>query len=121
MCTLGLTNRCKQYHIAENIDRFWVIAPIYAYYQDWQPVMYEKHMEFKAYVESLGAPFCSLEAIRVDKGQIYKVTRPQNEPYDIQMNITEEFYLRENFINVAVQRINQYHSDWDYISWIDSH
>jgi hypothetical protein len=96
---------------------FWIIAPIYAYYQTLQPILYDTHLMFKEYIQSYGMKFCTLEAISPSKGQVYKVTKENNEPWDIQTEVYEEFYLRENFINVAVKKIPH----WQYIAWIDAH
>ena len=120
LCRLKLDSRCYSYEVAEYVDKFWIIAPIYAYYQSLQPVMYRHHLNFKAYMESFGLKFCNLEAIRPEKNQKYLVTKPGNEPFDIQLETSEEFYQRENYLNVAIKMINKT-QDWEYVAWIDAH
>jgi len=117
LCKLNLKQFCVSNHIAEVLDSFWIIAPIYSFYQGSISKMYQLHMDFENYMESLGLPFCTLEAIRKDRNQKYIVTESGKEPHNIQIEFYDDLYLRENFINVAVKKI----PDWEYIAWIDGH
>ena len=83
--------------------------------------MYQKHDDFKEYIKSLGLQFCTIESISLAKNQKFMVTEPNNEPFDMQIVNEEEFYLRENLLNVAVNKITNMGFDWEYIAWIDAH
>ena len=121
LCRLTVSKYCLTEHVAQMLEYVWVIAPIYAYYQNWQPVMYQKHDDFKEYIKSLGLQFCTIESISLAKNQKFMVTEPNNEPFDMQIVNEEEFYLRENLLNVAVNKITNMGFDWEYIAWIDAH
>jgi len=117
LCRLNIKQYCLSNHIAEVLDSFWIIAPLYSFHQGSITRMYNLHLDFEKYMKSLGLSFCTIEAIRKDRNQKYLVTEPGKEPYNIQIEFYDDLYLRENFINVAVRKI----PDWEYIAWIDGH
>ena len=117
LCKLGIESHCYSNQIAEVLKYFWVIAPIYSFYQGSVKQMYSLHKDFQGYIESIGLSFCTIEAIREDRGQKYLMTRPGNEPREIQAKFYDDLYLRENFLNVAINKIKE----WEYAGWIDAH
>lgn len=117
LCRLKLSKACFSNNIAEVIDTFWVIAPLYAIRQGSVDIMYTHHSRFQSLIASIGLKFCTIEAIRKDRNQKYMMTTPNNEPEEIQTEFFDDLYLRENFVNVAAKRI----PDWEYIAWIDAH
>ena len=119
LCKINVRNHCKMTHVAEVIDRFWIIAPIYSYDQGKQASLYELHENFRSYMESFGLSFCTIEALREGSHQNYIITKPGREPYDIQVTYRDEFYLRENLLNVAIGKIPE--DKWDSFAWIDGH
>lgn len=66
-------------------------------------------------MNTIGVQTIVIEAIY--NGQSYQVTRPDNEPHEMQIHIEDTFYYRENLLNVAAHRF----SDWEYMAWIDAH
>ena len=119
LCRLNVNKYCRTRYVAEMIDKFWIIAPIYSYDQPKQLSYYRLHDNFKGYIESIGLPFCTIEAIQVGSDQKYIATKPGNEPHDIQLTYRDEIYLRENLLNIAMRKIPE--ELWDYFAWIDGH
>jgi len=117
LCKLNLEVFCTSSEVAEVIESFWVVCPIYAPYQSANKIRYQLHQSYKGYIESIGMSFSTLEAIRKDRNQEFLMTRAGREPYDIQLEFYEDVYLRENYLNVAARKIK----DWEYMAWIDTH
>jgi len=117
LCRLHIIKNCYLQHVAEVVDSFWIVSPIYSSYQDRISVRYELHQNFQDYVQSIGMTPCTLEALRMDRNQKYLMTRPGREPYEIQTQFYDDVYIRENLLNVAARKIK----DWEYMGWIDAH
>lgn len=49
----------------------------------------------------------------------FEVTETGNLDH-VQVRGTSELWLKENLINLGVQRLHQTHPDWEYVAWIDS-
>jgi len=117
LCKLNISSRCESYQVAEVIETFWIVSPVYAPYQHRITIRYQSHKNFGDYVRSIGMPYSQLEAIRKDRNQKYLMTQPGKEPYDIQLQFYDDGYLRENLLNVAAKKI----PGWEYMGWIDAH
>lgn len=117
LCKLNVSKHCSSYQVAEVIDSFWIVSPVYAPYQTTIKIRYQSHRYFGDYVQTIGMPFCQVEAIRLDRHQTYLMTQPGREPYDIQLQYYDDGYLRENLLNVAAKKI----PGWEYMGWIDAH
>jgi len=117
LCKLNLESFCISSEVAEVIESFWVVCPIYAPYQSANTIRYKLHESYKGYIESIGMSFSTLEAIRKDRNQKFLMTEAGREPYDIQLEFYNDVYLRENYLNVAARKIK----DWQYMAWIDTH
>jgi len=117
LCNIGLQAHCNSYQVAEVLQSFWVICPIYAPYQSRIKIRYQLHENYANYIQSFGIPFSTAEAIRKDRHQTYLLTKPNSEPENIQLQIYDDGYLRESLLNVAAKKI----PGWEYMSWIDTH
>jgi len=116
LCKIGLEKYCIRTSPVEEQEYFYVIAPIYSMNQDANQILYELHTNFKHYCEALGVKYVQVEY--AFSFQNYLVTKPDNEPEDIQIKGYNIFYLRENLVNVAERKLPE---DYEYISWIDAH
>lgn len=117
LCNLQMLAYCQDSAPADVMRGLWVVAPIYSYDQQNLLLMYNLHRNFKNYIESFGLSFCTIEGIREDLNQTYLVSHPNKEPYEIQIKIYDEVYMRENLLNVALRKIK----NWEYVAWIDAH
>jgi len=117
LCSLNIDGHCQMQQVAEVIEGLWVVCPIYASYQSLIMFRYNLHENYKYYIQSFGISFSTIEAIRFDRDQKYLLTKPGNEPYDIQVQFYDDIYIRENLLNVAMKKIPK----WDYVAWIDTH
>jgi len=116
LCQLKLTQYCIRTSPVEEQEYFYVIAPIYSVNQNVNILLYDLHRNFKTFCESLGVKFVQVEYIFPHQNFI--LTKPNNEPLDIQIVGQNIFYLRENLVNVAQKKLPE---DYEYISWIDAH
>jgi len=115
LCKLGAHAACNTKYIAEVIDLVGAITPIYAEDQKRQELLYTSHSNFIGYLDSIGIPSVTLEAIYPN--QTYMATKAGNEPRHIQIKVNDTFYYRENFLNVAIRKT----TGLEYYIWIDAH
>ncbi len=115
LCKMGMESVCNTREIAEILDLFGVFTPIYAEDQKRQELLYISHANFIGYLDSIGIPSITLEAIYPN--QTFLSTRAGNEPRHIQLEINDTFYYRENFLNVAIRKTK----GLEYYVWIDAH
>ena len=111
-------NSCQSNYIADSIDLFWIVCPIYSFGRAYDTLLYDLHIVFKGYMQAIGLPFITFEAIRYNTTETYRLTKAGNEPYDMQGYYHNVSYVRENLLNVAIQRLK---ADWEYFGWIDAH
>lgn len=116
LCQLGYSRYCKRRSPVEEQENFYVVCPIYSVNQYNNYRIYKLHTNFKHYCETLGVKFIQLEY--AFPYQDFIITEAGKEPFDIQIPGRNIFYLRENLVNVAEQKMPQ---DYEYISWIDAH
>jgi len=117
LCKLGVDNECFSTEIADVMNQVYAFCPIYTVDHNRHNELYRRHTNFLGYLKTQGIQSVVLEAIY--PGQNYKVTRAGNEPYEIQLEIHDFFYYRENLLNVAIRKT--WHLDYEYILWIDAH
>jgi len=117
ICALRISAFCQSKFIAESVDLVYAVAPIYAINQNKLPMMYQHHQNFKSYLNSIGLNVIVVEGVFPKQKQKYKVTSPGNEPLEIQVTLTDNFYIRENLLNVAANKVKE----WEYLLWIDAH
>jgi len=123
LCKLGAgsdekTKHCQSKFIAESIDLLFVICPIYSFGKRFDSLLYELHTNFQSYIRTIGMSFATFEAIKYGSNETYRLTRPDNEPFEMQGYYHNISYVRENLLNVAIQRLQV---DWEYVAWIDAH
>ena len=116
LCRMGQIKFCQSRYVADVIDLLYAFAPIYGW-GDQQGIrlLYELHRNFRSYIQSFGASVVVLEAIY--PGQDFIATSPGKEPWEIQLRVEDNFYYRENFLNVAARKTDA----WEYLLWIDAH
>ena len=115
LCRINIGNRCYSRYPAENVNQTFAFCPIYSTQPSKHELLYYRHQQFIAYMKSFGLQTVVLEAIY--PGQDYKVTQPGREPWEIQLQIKDTFYYRENLLNVAIRK----NTGFEYIIWIDAH
>ena len=116
LCRIGLNNNCKSNYLAEQLSTFWIICPIYSANHDKTSRLYDLHRNFRSYIMSYGINFQTVEVIF--PGQEFQLTKPNNEPYDLQYRDEWIFAMRENLVNVGIKHLPE---DWQFVSWIDQH
>jgi len=112
------SSSCKSYDVPDVVDLAWAIAPLFTCRGDVDEKLYALHRNFIGYLDALGIPSITIEAIKINSDQKYQMTRPNMEPYEIQFYIHNCSYLRENLLNVAIRKLNL---PWEYMMWIDAH
>ena len=122
LCKIGLEGKCINRDPADVANRLVSIQIIYSMHQEKMPKLYAYTEFFSSMVKSIGLSSVILESIRDDLDQNFLLTRPNNEPWDIQITNKENFYKRENFLNVVIKKMNENPKvDWEYAMWIDAH
>jgi len=116
LCKLSLRNKCISQYLVEVLDTFWIICPIYTANQKQTERLYDLHRNFRSYIQSYGINFQTVETIF--PGQEFQLTKPNNEPYDLQYKDEWIFAMRENLVNVGIKHLPE---DWQFVSWIDQH
>jgi len=124
LCNLGAvtgkTKHCQTQYIAESVDLMYVVCPIYTFGKKFDFLLYQLHVQFQGYMKSFGIPFVTFEAIKYQSNEKYLLTKPNNEPYEMQGYYRNISYVRENLLNIAIQRLNKT-VEWEYVAWIDAH
>ena len=115
LCRLKINSTCDSKYIADSVDLMYAYCPIYSSHREQHPLLYARHTNFVNYMKSFGLSVVQLEAVY--PGQDFVKTRPGHEPWEIQLEIQETFYYRENLLNVAIRKTTGY----EYIIWIDAH
>jgi len=116
LCHLGILPYCRGENPTEVLSTFWVICPIYTANAEQTKHLYELHRNFRSYIQSYGISFQTVETIF--PGQEFQLTKPNNEPYDLQYKEKWIFAMRENLVNVGIKRLPD---DWQFVSWMDQH
>jgi len=117
--TSSYTNaHCQSNYIVDSLDLLYIVCPIYSFGRAYDTWLYELHVNFQHYMKSIGIPFITFEAVKSYTDEEYILTKPNNEPYEMQGYYNNISYIRENLLNVAIQRIKV---DWEYVAWIDAH
>jgi len=118
LCSLSLLSYCHSFYIADVIDTLWSINPIFVPDQKAHQKRYRYHQDFVSYMRSFGISTINVEGAMLNQGQKFLLTRPGNEPWDIQLNMSYCLNYRENMVNVGIRKAKP---DWQYVLWIDSH
>ena len=116
LCQVGVQAYCKRTFISEEVSSFWIVSPIYSANHVKTAHLYELHRNFRDYVRSHGVNFQTVEVIF--PGQEFQLTKPNNEPNDLQYKDNWIFAMRENLVNVGIKHLP---ADWQYFSWVDQH
>lgn len=93
-------------------DPLYVITPVFnspRFRTRWK--LYE---DFKYRVEQAGAILYTVEVAFGDRA--FSVTEPDN-PHHLQLRTWHELWLKENAINLGVQRLPR---DWKKVAWVDA-
>lgn len=93
-------------------DPLYVVTTIFnatRYRSRWR--LYE---DFAKHVAEAGAVLYTVEVAFGERD--FAVTQP-DDPHDLQLRTTSELWLKENALNLGVQRLPQ---DWKYVAWIDA-
>lgn len=75
---------------------------------------YRLYHDFEKHIAESNATLYTIEAAFGDRS--HAVTDSSN-PQHIQLRIKHELWLKENLLNLAIQRLP---SDWKYVAWIDA-
>ncbi len=79
---------------------------------------YELFKKFKHHMEKSGV--IHLHVVEVQNGErAFQVTEKDN-PYHIQLRTIDELWIKENAINLAINRLTPRFPDWKYVAWIDA-
>ena len=116
LCRMGIQSHCKRIQISEQLSSWWMICPMYSANVKQTGILYQLHENFRNFAKSYGINFQTVET--TFPGQEFLLTKPNNEPYDLQYKADWIFAMRENLVNVGVKHLPD---DWQYMSWIDQH
>jgi len=121
LCKLSLTSSCYTWYPAEVVDQVFALTILYSFDQSKMPVLYERALFLQGYFSSIGIIPVLAEFIRTDGEQDYIRTKPNKEPYHIQLVSNQNFYKRENLLNVLINKLIKEGYDCSYFLWIDPH
>jgi len=116
LCKLGVSSSCRGENLSEVLSTFWIICPIYTANQEATQLLYQLHRNFRSYIQNYGINFQTVEVIF--PGQDFQLTKPNNQPYDLQYKDEWIFAMRENLVNVGIKHLPD---DWQFVSWVDQH
>lgn len=108
----GMRNSSR---LPADLSRFFVITPIIN--SPRYSARAENYDKFKQMCEAAGVKLVTVEAAFGARG--YEVTERDN-PYHVQVRTQEEFWAKENLINIAIAHILQMWPDAREIAWVDS-
>ncbi len=117
LCRLDIGFGCESNYLVDVIDLVYAFCPIYSEDPPSHNLYYHHHTNFVGYMESMGITVSVVEGIYAWY-QDYIMTKPNNFPYEIQVHLTDIFYLRENLLNYAARKT---WGMWQYCLWIDAH
>lgn len=95
--------------------RLHVITPLFNFGRFEAP--YRNYRRFAAQMAAQGVHLITVELAFGDRP--FAVTEPGN-PDHVQVRGGSELWLKENLINLGVQRLSQQDPGWRYVAWIDS-
>ena len=104
------------YHVNHLADKFHVVTVVS------NPVMYKsRYRLFKKFEQHMKASGVQhLHVIEVQNGnRAFQVTEEGN-PYHTQLRTQDEIWVKENGLNLAIQRLARSFPDWKYVAWIDA-
>ena len=104
------------YHVNHLADQFHVVTVIS------NPVLYKsRYRLFKRFEKHMReSGIRHLHVIEIQNGhRAFQVTQ-ENNKYHTQLRTTDELWVKENAINLVVQRLARSFPDWKYIAWIDA-
>lgn len=79
---------------------------------------YELFKKFEKHMRQSGVHH--LHVVEVQNGRrAFQVTN-KNNPYHIQLRTNDEIWIKENALNLAINRLTPKHPNWKYIAWIDA-
>ncbi len=101
---------CQSIRIAENLESFYAVGGVYALDFPGSRMLYKHHKTFEGYIKSFGVEMVTIEGVFQHQSKFF--------PEFHQVNINVTSYRRENLLNVAISKLK---SDWEYVTWIDTH
>jgi len=106
-------NHC---HVDHLIDKIHVITTIS------NPVRYDaRYNLYRRFVEHMReSGVIHLWTVEIQSGSRSFQVTDKNNPYHIQLRTEDELWIKENAVNLAINRLTPLHPDWRYASWIDS-
>jgi len=95
-----------------------VLEPLHVIAVVFNPVRFRSrwalYQKFKKQVEDSGAILHTVECAFGER--LFTITEPNN-PLHLQVRTRKELWIKENLINLAIQRLP---SDWKYVAWVDA-
>ncbi len=61
-----------------------------------------------------------LHVVEIQNGNRQFQVTEQNNPYHIQLRTNDEMWIKENAINLAINRLTPNFPNWKYVAWIDA-
>lgn len=110
-------NHLKPHHNHCNhlVDKIHVITMVS------NPVRYDtRYNLYRRFVQHMHeSGVVHLWTVEIQQGnRAFQVTH-KNNPYHIQLRTEDELWIKENAINLAINRLTPLHRDWQYAAWID--
>lgn len=119
MSSRSSSSLCRSFAVVDVIDLVWAIAPLYSCRGGAADEnLYNLHRNFIGYLNAYGINSITIEAVKLNSNQTYKVARPNMEPYEMQSYYHNCSYLRENLLNMAIRKLEL---PWEYMIWVDAH
>lgn len=79
---------------------------------------YNLYRKFVKYMKESGV--VHLWTVEIQNGErAFQVTK-KNNSYNIQLRTEDELWVKENAINLAINRLTPKFKDWKYVAWIDA-
>lgn len=104
-----------QFHRSDIIkEPLYVISPIFnpqRFRSRWK-----NYSPFEKHVLDSGGKLVLIECSFGERAEVYVETLSENHTI-IHVSTTQEIWLKENLINLAIQRLPK---DWKYVAWVDA-
>lgn len=78
---------------------------------------YELYLKFSQHMKEAGVHFHTVE---VQLGDRPFVVTDKHNPYHVQLRHWDELWIKEQAINVGIERLATHFPDWETVAWIDA-
>lgn len=75
---------------------------------------------YRQFAEHMEESNVQLHTVELQLGDRPFVVTDHCNPYHTQLRYWDEIWLKENALNIGIQKLSQTNPDWEYVAWIDA-